>query len=468
MVFKMNNASSLVNNIATPKTVSFQHISKRIASLSLPMALSQLINFASAFLCTAMLAQLGQEVLAASALMISTQISLMVTAISLLLALSVLVGHAYGAKNYSAIGIFLQLGWILALFISLPLIFIYLHLDKILLYFGQSPSIVIITQQYFHVSVLNVVPCLLAVCNQQFGYGIRKVKLMILISFLSVLVLLPTAYALILGKWGLPQLGVAGLAYAQLAQNTFYLLATTACFYWGKSFKHFDLFTYRAHKNWRSILQMFKIGWPISLQMSGEMLAFFVSAIMVGWIGTTALAAYQVVNQYLFLVIVPVFALSQATGILISHACGAGNYHEVKKLGDISLYLILIICSMVAAIFLLMPHSLAAIYLNTQQQTDVATIQLVVVLFTIVAFSQVFDGIRNVLTGALRGIFDTRFAMLIGLLVLWGIGMPLSYVLAFPLHYGVIGVMLGSAVGMLIGAIVMFARWRVLVKQYRG
>jgi MATE family multidrug resistance protein len=71
-----------------------------------------------------MLAQLGHEVLAASALIFSTQLSIMVSGMSILFSISVLVGHAYGAKNDLSIGNYVQQGWIggISLFAKNPLI----------------------------------------------------------------------------------------------------------------------------------------------------------------------------------------------------------------------------------------------------------------------------------------------------------------------------------------------------------
>jgi MATE family multidrug resistance protein len=78
---------------------------KRIFALALPMAGTQFVNVGSGFLCMVMLAALGHDVLAASALIVSTQLSIMVSGMSLLFSLSVLVGHAYGAKDHAAIGL---------------------------------------------------------------------------------------------------------------------------------------------------------------------------------------------------------------------------------------------------------------------------------------------------------------------------------------------------------------------------
>src|ERR1700733_5915572 len=104
---------------------SIKTATKKIIPLALTMAGTQLLTVASGFLCMIMLSHLGHEVLAASALMISTQITIMVIGMSILFSLSLLIGHAYGAKNFEAIRNFLQQGWMLAVFISIPVILLF-------------------------------------------------------------------------------------------------------------------------------------------------------------------------------------------------------------------------------------------------------------------------------------------------------------------------------------------------------
>jgi MATE family multidrug resistance protein len=107
--------------------------------------------------------------------------------------------------------------------------------------------------------------------------------------------------------------------------------------------------------------------------MGGEMLSFFVSGIMIGWIGTVALAAFQIVNQYYFLIVIPIFSLSQASAILVGHACGAKEFHEVKKLSYASIAMVLIACSIVAVIFLAFPKTLASFYINVNDEANAQT-----------------------------------------------------------------------------------------------
>lgn len=445
--------------------MSLFEASKRIFTLAMPMAGSQFINVASGFFCMTMLAALGHEVLAASALIYSTQISIMVTGMSILFSVSVLVGHAYGAKEYSSIGNYVQQGWTLALLMSIPIILLFWHMDSLLVYFGQSKEIAAILHDYFHAYVWAVIPGFLSTCNMQFGYGIHKKKLIFSISAISVVILLLVAYVLIFGKMGMPKLGVAGLGFATTAQYTFFFIVTTLIFYFEESFHRFELFRYRVHQHIEPFIQMFRIGWPISAQMGGEMLSFFISGIMIGWLGTTALASVQTVNQYNFLIIVPIFSFSQASSIIIAHACGAKQFHEVKKLSYASILLVLSVSIMVAFAFLIFPKNLAAFFMDISNPANSATLYLTILIFIITAFSQIFDAVRNIMIGILRGLFDTRFPMVMSLLTTWIVGMPLSYILAFPLHLGAVGFVSGNMLGMLGGATLMTYRWYERIKK---
>ncbi len=448
------------------KPVSLVQINKKILYLALPMAATQFVSVASGFLCMMMLARLGHEVLAASALIFSTQMSIMIITMSLLFSLSLLIGHAYGAKNYGAIGQWIQQGWTFAVVVSIPLMIGLWHIGPALILLGQNKNIAAIVQSFFYAHTLRVLPLMLGLCNQQLCYGVQKQHYDLIANILGIFVLLLTGYALILGKFGCPQLGVAGLGYAMAAQAWFYFLFTSICFCFDPSFKLYNLFSFRVHKGWQDLIKLLKVSWPISLQISGEMLSFFATSTIIGWLGVYDLAAYQVVLQYLLLIIIPIFALSQASGILVGQARGAGKLNELKPLGYLSLAIAVTVSVITGLGFILFPQHLTALYLNPHDPANAGIVRLLPSLFAVVALVLLCDAVRNTMTGALRGLFDTKFPMFIGLIMIWVVGLPLGYVLGFILHFGVVGIASGTAIGVFMGAVIVLYRWYVLSNKY--
>lgn len=142
-------------------------------------------------------------------------------------------------------------------------------------------------------------------------------------------------------------------------------------------------------------------------------------------------------------------------------AKGEKNSVKIKITGNIAIILSLIITLCIACLFLIAPKFLASFYLDVHTKSNQDIVHFAILLFAVCAFQQIFDAIRNVLTGSLRGLFDTRFPMFVGLTVIWLIGIPLGYLLAFPLHLGVVGISIGVTAGMMIGMIILLYRWKI-------
>src|SRR3990167_5199769 len=104
--------------------------------------------------------------------------------------------------------------------------------------------------------------------------------------------------------------------------------------------------------------------------------------------------------------------------------------------------------------------------MNIYDPNNAEVLRLAVLIFLIDAFVLTFDGLRNVLIGVTRGLFDTKFPMYMNLLAIWIFGMPLSYLLAFRFHQGVVGIVLGGLISVIFGAVIMLHRWHMLSKKY--
>ena len=83
----------------------------------------------------------------------------------------------------------------------------------------------------------------------------------------------------------------------------------------------------------------------------------------------------------------------------------------------------------------------------------------------VAALFQLVDGLQVLALGLLRGVQDTTVPMVMATVSYWVIGLPTSYVLAFPLGLGAVGLWLGLVIGLLMAAIMMM--WRFWGRSVR-
>jgi len=438
---------------------------QRVFKLSLPMAGSRFLQMASGFIGTMMLAHLGREVLASCALINATLSAILLIFISIVFSLSFIVGQSFGAKKYDEIGALVQQGFFLSFILALIMLIFFWYAADFLRLFHEPEEMLGFVQQYFHALMWGVIPILLQSCLEQFCYGILKQRLVVILNALSLLIGVPIAYVLIFGKGGLPALGVQGLGLTFAIQAWFDFTLLLICCYSMQDFKKFDLFKSRSHKGLIYCRQILRIGWPMSVQFGGELSAFFVVTMMVGWLGTNALAAVQVTQQWMFLIVVPIFAMSEAAGILVSQAVGAKEFFNLKAITNASLVSSLGLVTIFGIGFIFFPDFFASFYINIHLAKNIPIMHLIRVLFIIMAFTLILSSMRDVMSGSLRGLFDTQFPMKIGLFVMWCLVIPLGYLFAFPLHMDVIGFKLGGNIGLFIGAVIIYWRWISQVRR---
>jgi len=112
--------------------------------------------------------------------------------------------------------------------------------------------------------------------------------------------------------------------------------------------------------------------------------------------------------------------------------------------------------SVTAALFLLIPEPLAALF-----SVDQRVIATAATLLPIAGVFQIFDGLQVVAAGALRGVADTRVPMILNFVGFWLVGLPISILLGLWLDQGPTGVWWGLAIGIAMVALLLLRRIRV-------
>lgn len=437
---------------------------KKIMTIAVPMAVARIINMVSVFLGMIMIARLGHDVLAASALISSAYTTLIVVFMFLLFSVGVVVGQAFGGKRFDEIGDVVQQSFLLSTVLGIPLALLFWFMGDILSAFGQNPHLIVYVAHYFHALVWLAFPLLWLVVLSQFMFAVLKQYHVIVGNVIGVAAFVLSAYAMIYGHWGAPALGVSGLAYAILIQDVVNILFLLGCYCCMPELRRYRIFHCRRQHDWTHLGTLWRVGWPMSIQFGGELVGYFAITVLVGLLSVDELAAWQVVQQIMMIFIVPIFSFAEASAIVIGHRVGAKEHHLVSRVGWLSIGIAMCFVLLGILIFTLMPLDLAHIYMQEQGTYLARLAPMIITLFGVNAAVYFFDSLRNLLSGALRGMYDTRYAMIVGLIVVWVISVCLGYLLAFQAGMGVVGFSIAQAVAFACGAVAVWWRWHTQVE----
>ncbi|HCU05086.1 MAG: hypothetical protein A2X77_00250 [Gammaproteobacteria bacterium GWE2_42_36] len=439
---------------------------KQCLRLAIPLILTNLVQSASGFVGTVMVAHLGEIPLAANAIVSNIYLTIIVFMYGLLGAVSVLVAQAYGAKNHPGIKFATGQGFFIAIIFSLFMMILLWHMAFLLKITGQNAAIILIAVPYLHALVLGFIPLGLLVVMENYLMGIARARTVLLFSLLEVPLEILACYALVFGKFGFPALGLVGIGYAFAAIFLFMdiLLIAGICYF--PSTRRDSIFSYSWRLQPSYFCEIIRIGVPIGLMYTVEMIMYFGMVFMMGKFGTDQLAAHQIAIQYInnvaFMII---WGFAQATTIQVGYAVGENNRAAILRATQINLGLSLIIMVVLIGFFFIgYPRLLIGFDIDIRQPYAAAIVSHAILFLAIGGLAQLADTVRFIALGALRGLKDTRVPMWISVIVFWGIALPLGYLFGFVFHGEGAGLWLGVLISLIIGAGVLWWRYHRLAR----
>jgi MATE family multidrug resistance protein len=208
--------------------------------------------------------------------------------------------------------------------------------------------------------------------------------------------------------------------------------------------------------------QLFVIGIPISGTMLLEWGLFSTAAILVGWIGTTALAAHQIALQSAAILFMIPFGISMAATVRVGHAVGRRDAIGTHRAGFSAMALGAGIMVALTVVVVTFRSVIPLMFLGDAAAAAGETAHLAAGLLLIGATWFVADGIQGVAAGALRGLNDTRVPLLYAAVSFWLVGFTSAYTLAFYTSLGVFGVWIGFSLSLWLFASLLTVRFRNL------
>ena len=433
--------------------------------LAIPLILSEIIYALSGFLATAMIAHLGKEQLATHALVWQIYMTTILFFIGVLCSISIMASQSFGTEDKEATIISFKQGIIIALIFSVPMMVIMGSAPQFLSWTKQDPTVISLSKSYCYSMILPMIPLNIWVAIQQFLMGINRVRIVAITNAIAVPIELFFFYVFIFGKLGFPQLGLAGIGFGLTASFTVVSIFLIAYLQIEKDIKNYHLFQRWWIIERKFFMEMFRIGVPMGIMWFSEVTFFTIVALMMGVLGVNVLAAFQIADQYLMIAVVILFALGQTAVIRIGNEVGRNNKDQIKLSAVINIVIAIFIIGCFSAFYLIFPEVAIRldIDVNASQYSEVMTETLK--YFPLVAILLLVDCIRIVLNGALRGLKDTNFQLILSVLGYWVIAFPLAYLLGFKYNLGGIGIWWGIIIGLFTNGIMLIFRFRKLLPK---
>ncbi len=426
--------------------------------LALPVVTIQVGMMSMGVVDTIMVGHLSTQALAAVALGNLYFFGLAIFAMGTLMVLDPVVAQAVGAGDEPAIARGIQRGILLAGMLTVPAVLLLIVADNFMVLAEQPAEVVPDAAAYALRLAPGVLPFFVFVVFRQSLQAMRLTKSIVVAIVAANVVNAVLNWVLIFGHYGFPAMGVEGSAWATTAARWFLAILLLSLV-----FRRVAPYLWPIRPEiWEGapLGRMVRLGLPIGCQYLLEFGAFALVALMMGWLGTNAMAGHQIAINLASLTFMVPLGTSDAASVLVGQAVGRRDPAGARGMAHSALLCGAGFMSLTAILFLSMTGPLALLY--TDQAEIVA---LAVTLIPLAGVFQVFDGLQAVGGGILRGLGETRVAMLVNLFGYWFLGLPVSYILGFRLGLGPIGLWWGLVLGLGVVASILLVRVRIALAR---
>jgi len=425
-----------------------------LATLAVPVVLSELGWMAQGVVDTIMVGSLGPAAIGAVALGNAVFYTPSLFGIGLLLGLDTVVSQAYGRKDFDDCHRWLAQGIYLAVAITPPLMFLIVVASFGLTHFGIASVVATPTAAYIRMLTWSLLPLLIYGATRRYLQGVGQVRVITVTYILANLLNWAGNWILIYGHFGMPAMGVRGSALATVIARISMAVALLG-FAWRYERKRgHPLFQHWAGPQVARIRALIRLGLPAAGQIILEVGAWNTATLAAGWLTPIALATHQIAINYASITYMVPLGVSAAAAVAVGHAVGAGDFPRARRAGWLALGLGSSFMLLAGIVLLAIPTPLIEIFTHDPQVLLVGP-----GLLRIAAAFQIIDGIQTVCTGGLRGLGETRAPMVANFIGYWIIGLPLGLFLCFALKWGIYGMWIGLTLALVVISSILLHRW---------
>ncbi len=345
------------------------------------------------------------------------------------------VSQYTGAELHNRVGPSVWQGIYLAIISGVLLLFLIPITGWLFDLIGHNPNVRRYEVVYFKILCVGILPMLAATVLSSFFTGRGDTKTVMYANLLATLVNIVLDYVMIFGKFGFPKWGVAGAAWATVIASV--VPVVIYCYIFFKPKYRSKYSTLSGYKfDLELVKRILKYGFPNGVQIMLEVSAFTVFIIFVGRIDNISLAATSIAFSVNHLAFMPMLGIGTGVSILVGQSLGRNNPAMAQRSTWSGFYITYFYMFLIAMGYWFFPKLfLYPFSVETDPQEFLLIEPIAIKLLCFVAFYCLFDTGNIIFSAALKGAGDTRFVMIMTIILSWTI-MVLPSWIAVKYGYG--------------------------------
>ncbi len=254
---------------------------------------------------------------------------------------------------------------------------------------------------------------------------------------------------------GIPELGVAGVAIGWVTGRTVYFIFATL-YVFLKLQLRFKLSSIRSTEKGLT-RKLFGVGIPSTLEhLTYNFMMIVITSLVTSFdAGTTSIIAKGYFDNLAQFTYFFTAAVSGAIAILIGQQVGARHYQKAEKTSFYGIIVALLSSIIPSIIFVFIMGFLASLFTDNE-----AIISLMKTIIFIDVFLEIGRALNMVFGRALKSAGDAYYPLWVGIIIEWGLAVPLAFYLGNTMGLGLVGVWIALALDELIRGCLNFLRWK--------
>lgn len=375
--------------------------------------------------------------------------------------LTPVVGRLFGMKKFLQVGQSLKASLLSNLMVgailTLIMCFVYINVEHL----GQPEHLMYLIKPYFLILLCSIPFVVLFNAFKQFSDGITDTRLPMWLLIGGNAMNIVGNYALIYGKFGFPELGLVGAGMSTLFSRILIVIVFACIFFFSTRYIQYREGFKRLPLTKKLVGQINKMGWPVGVQMGLESASFSLSAIMVGWLGSEALASHQIVITVSTATFMIYYGMGAAVAIRVSNFKSNDNLASIRMTSKAGFHLILILALILSSLVYSLRYHFAG-WFGQAENPEIGAMILMLMLPMILY--QFGDALQINYANSLRGLGDVKPMMYIAIFSYFLISLPLGYTLGFTFDLGIVGIWMALPVGLTTAGILLWLRFRQQTK----